>query len=178
MSILLLKACVKRGLKYIALILLGAFFLILLWPESARVPVKGATPADWHKDTFWYEPWGSSGVHKGMDIFAKKGTPLLAATSGWVIFTGNIAKGGNVVAVLGPKWRIHYYAHLDSIAVQTGWVAKGELIGAVGDTGNAKGKPAHLHYSKLSLVPYPWLVTTETQGWKKMFFLDPVGFDI
>ncbi|WP_284136468.1 hypothetical protein [Pseudoalteromonas obscura] len=53
------------------------------------------------------------------------------------------------------------------------WLSSGQPIGTLDDTGNAKGKPAHVHYSILSLVPLPWLVTLETQGWKKMFYLDP-----
>ena len=82
--------------------------------------------------------------------------------------------GGKVIAVLGPKWRIHYYAHLSSIDTRFGaLVSMGETIGAVGDTGNAAGKPPHLHYAVVTLIPYPWRWDGSTQGWKKMFFLDP-----
>lgn len=104
-----------------------------------------------------------------------KGTKLLSSTSGMVLYTGTISKGGKVIVVLGPKWKLHYYAHLESIDT-TGFslVKSGEIIGAVGDSGNAKGKPPHLHYSILSLLPHLWKATAETQGWKKMFFLDPV----
>lgn len=113
-------------------------------------------------------------MHKGIDIFAKNDTPVVAATSGFVLYSGTLAKGGNVIATLGPKWRIYYYAHLSAISDNaTGWVTQGTAIGKVGDTGNAKGKPAHLHYSVLSLFPYVWNITTETQGWKKAFYLDP-----
>jgi peptidoglycan LD-endopeptidase LytH len=113
-------------------------------------------------------------VHKGIDIFAKRSTPVIASTSGLVVYTGNIAMGGNVVAVLGPKWRMHYYAHLDSITAKTlSWASRGEAIGKVGNTGNAIGKPPHLHYSVLSLIPYPWRISMQTQGWKKMFFMNP-----
>ena len=52
-------------------------------------------------------------------------------------------------------------------------VGSGEIVGAVGDSGNAAGKQPHLHYSIISMLPYPWLMTTETQGWKKMFVLNP-----
>src|SRR4026208_1314945 len=83
-----------------------------LWPEQARIPVQGATARDWNKKSFWYEPWGRSGVHKGIDIFAPAGRPVVAAVPGWVIFRVSLGSGGNVVAVLGPKWRIHYFAHL------------------------------------------------------------------
>ena len=53
------------------------------------------------------------------------------------------------------------------------WVRGGETLGAVGSTGNAAGKPPHLHYTIITLVPYPWRVTAQPQGWQKMFFLDP-----
>ena len=87
-----------------------------------------------------------------------------------MIYTGNIAMGGNVVAILGPKWRIYYYAHLQTINAKSGnFVRKGDVIGSVGDSGSAKGKPPHLHYSVLSLIPYPWQILTATQGWKKIF---------
>jgi peptidoglycan LD-endopeptidase LytH len=158
-------------------ILLGALLLLavpFLLPEWPRIPVAGATAADWNPATFWYEPWGASGVHKGIDIFAKKGRPVIAPTYGITLFSGEIARGGQVVALLGPKLRIHYFAHLDATLVYPGEpVRTGSPLGRVGDSGNAKGKPAHLHYSVLTLVPYPWRADGSTQGWKKMFYLDP-----
>lgn len=158
-------------------LLIAIFVLItlgFLLPEDLEIPVEGATKNDWNHETFWYEPWGSSGVHKGIDIFGMKGTKVSSSTYGIVIYTGNLAKGGKVVAVLGPKWRVHYYAHLQSQTVSVGkMVNQNTEIGLLGDTGNAAGKPAHVHYSILSLFPLPWLFTTETQGWKKMFFLNP-----
>lgn len=161
--------------RYIAFLLILSIFLLgLLLPEKLTIPVKNAKTTDWNHKTFWYEPWGRSGVHKGIDIFAKKGTDLIAATSGMVIFKGNLKLGGHVLAVLGPKWRVHYYAHLDSSSVAIGeWVSQSKVIGTVGDSGNAKGKPAHVHYSIVTLLPYPWRWDGSTQGWKKMFYLNP-----
>ena len=161
--------------------LLFSFLIILVAgyaiPERVVMPVMGATSKDWNKDTFWYEPWGRSGVHKGIDIFARNGTDLVSTTDGVVLFQGSISLGGNVVLVLGPKWRLHYYAHLKVISVNRfDLVSAGQTIGSVGDTGNARGKPAHLHYSIITLVPYFWKATDETQGWKKMFFIDSGAF--
>lgn len=145
-----------------------------LLPEQMIIPVQDATTADWNEDTFWYEPWGASGVHKGIDIFAPKGQPALAAVGGVVVYSGQLRIGGEVVAVLGPKWRIHYYAHLDDRNVETGsLLGRGDKIGTVGNSGNAAGKPSHLHYSILSPIPYPWRFSARTQGWKKMFYLNP-----
>ena len=91
-----------------------------------------------------------------------------------VIFAGRIDRGGNVLLVLGPKWRVHYYAHMESAIASFGdAVPPGKAIGLVGDSGNASGKQSYLHYVILSIFPYPWLMDTETQGWKKMFYLDP-----
>ena len=146
----------------------------LLLPARGVIPVQNATSRDWNANSFWYAPWGKSGVHKGIDIFAKKGTPVIASASGLVVYTGNIAMGGNVVAILGSQWRIYYYAHLDSINTKTlSWASRGDPIGAVGNTGNAAGKAPHLHYSVLSLAPYPWRISTQTQGYKKMFYMNP-----
>lgn len=161
---------VKYTLFGFTLIILAGFAI----PENLVIPVQGATQNDWNHDTFWYEPWGSSGVHKGIDIFATKHTPVRSASSGIVFFSGVLGKGGNAIAVLGPKWRIHYFAHLEQRLVSVGAVVDTtKKIGTLGDTGNASGKPPHVHYSILSLIPIPWLATRESQGWKKMFFLNP-----
>lgn len=145
-----------------------------LVPEPILIPVSGASVKDWNSESFWYEPWGSSGVHKGIDIFAAQDTALLSTSHAVVLFQGRIAKGGNVVLTLGPKWRLHYYAHLSKVDVKLFEpIRAGSKIGAVGDSGNAKGKPPHLHYSLVTLLPYPWRITQESQGWKKMFYLDP-----
>ncbi|MCM5682671.1 M23 family metallopeptidase [Schlegelella sp. S2-27] len=146
----------------------------MLVPENPVIPVEGASARDWNPKSFWYEPWGASGVHKGIDIFAQQGQKVIAATAGLVIYRGEWGQGGKVVAVLGPKWRIHYYAHLSSYgAAPPVLVGSGSQVGTVGVSGNAAGKPPHLHYAVFSLVPLPWRYSTETQGWRKMFYLDP-----
>lgn len=164
------RTVARRTGTGILLVLLAGYLL----PERLLIPVEGATTSDWNEDTFWYEPWGASGVHKGIDIFAPKGKRVLAATGGLVIFDGSASRGGNIVLVLGPKWRVHYYAHMGSTSVGFGNVlSRGDAVGVVGDSGNAKGKQSHLHYVILSIVPYPWRADASTQGWKKMFYLDP-----
>lgn len=163
---------IKRPRKrYLLLALLLAWLLAPEWPQ---VPVQGAGSQDWHPKSFWFEPWGRSGVHKGIDIFARTGTPVVAPTYGLVLLRGEIDMGGKVMVVLGPKWCLHYFAHLDS---QSAWPGQpllpGSQLGTVGDSGNARGKPPHLHYAILSLLPYPWRADGSSQGWKKMFYLDP-----
>ena len=150
------------------------FLTILFLSGELAIPVAGATARDWNPRSFWYEPWGPSGVHKGIDIFAPKGRAVTAAGSGVVVFTGQWSAGGNVAIVLGAKWRFQYYAHLDSIAVHKAqWVSRGDAIGRVGNSGNAAGKPSHLHFTVVTAIPYPWLYSSARQGWKRIYFLDP-----
>lgn len=102
---------------------------------------------------------------------------MRASTSGIVIYCGDIRVGGNVILILGPKWRFHYYAHLKTI--DTGmfsFVNCKTKIGTVGTTGNAVGKQPHLHYSMMSLFPYIWKADGSPQGWKKMFYLNPIEY--
>ena len=162
--------------KYVGIV----FFIIVLGflvPEERIIPVEGASSKDWHKDTFWFEPWGSSGVHKGVDIFARNGAPVLGTTNMITLYRGEIAKGGKVIVALGPRWRVHYFAHLSKIDSNAGFfISKGEEIGEVGATGNAMGKQPHLHYSIVSLIPMPWRIDSSTQGYKKAFYLNPIEY--
>ncbi|MCL9806641.1 M23 family metallopeptidase [Flavobacterium amniphilum] len=161
--------------KKILLVLLTFILIVLALPESFKMPVTGATTSSYNKDSFWYYPWGKSGTHKGVDIFAKTGTPIVSSTKGIVLYSGQIKMGGNIVLVLGPKWRLHYYAHLDTIQTSVfSVVGHKDTIGTVGTSGNAKGKPSHLHYSIFTLIPYVWRADKTPQGWKKMFYLNPV----
>jgi murein DD-endopeptidase MepM/ murein hydrolase activator NlpD len=154
--------------------LLVPFLAVSAWPQRPIIPVVHATSRDWNPRSFWSEPWGASGVHKGIDIFARENTPVLSPVPGIVVFSGSLPRGGNVVAVLTTQWRLHYFAHLKRIDSGFGeLLATGTPLGTVGTTGNATGKPPHLHYSVLTLAPYPWRWDGSTQGWKKMFFLDP-----
>lgn len=163
--------------RKLLLCVLATLLIGLLLPQSFTMPVSGATAKDYNPNSFWYYPWGKSVTHKGVDIFAKKGTPIVAATSGLVVRCGNVPMGGNIVLVLGPKWRLHYYAHLQDITAGSfSWVSRGEAIGTVGDTGNALGKPPHLHYAIVTALPYPWRWDGDRQGWKKMFYLNPIDF--
>tara|TARA_R110002167_G_scaffold91083_25_gene245063 strand:- start:3730 stop:4326 length:597 start_codon:yes stop_codon:yes gene_type:complete len=157
---------------WVPLLLLGIGFL---WPQNLIIPVKGASTKSWDINSFWAYPWGTSVTHKGIDIFAIKGTDVISASDGIVIYTYEGGKGGKSVMVLGPKWRFHYYAHLDAIKTFIFKPLKqGMVLGTVGDTGNAKGKPPHLHYAITSPFPYPDRYDgNAVQGWKKMFHLNP-----
>ncbi|WP_273567192.1 M23 family metallopeptidase [Maribacter halichondriae] len=157
---------------WVPFVIIGLGFLL---PQNMIIPVKGATTKSWADDSFWAYPWGTSITHKGIDIFAEKGKAVVASTHGIVIYTYEGGKGGKSVMVLGPKWRFHYYAHLDEIKTfPLKPVKRGSILGTVGDTGNAKGKPPHLHYAITTPFPYFHLKdSVAVHGWKKMFYLDP-----
>ena len=68
---------IKILLLSLVVIILTIVLALFVLPEKITNPVLGATPKDWNHATFWYEPWGKSGVHKGIDIFGKKIRMLL-----------------------------------------------------------------------------------------------------
>ena len=166
--------------KRIKQIIIGILSIILvgfLVPQNLRMPVVGAGSNSYSHKTFWYEGWGSSIVHKGVDVFARKGTRINSSTLGLVLRTGELSKGGKFVLILGPKWRAHYYAHLDEIRTSAfSVVTSSTEIGTVGNTGNAKTTPPHLHYSIATIIPYPWRIDDAPLGWQKMFYLNPIDY--
>ena len=90
--------------------------------------------------------------HRGVDIFAPRGTPVLSATNGRVYRVETTRIGGKVVWVRdSDESQRVYYAHLDSQVVRDGMdVQRGTLLGFVGNTGNARTTPPHLHFSVYS----------------------------
>lgn len=87
--------------------------------------------------------------HQGTDIFAPAGTPLVAAENGVLARIGTGTLGGNKLWVVGESGNEYYYAHLSAFAegIGDGKVVKaGEVVGFVGDTGNARGTSPHLHF--------------------------------
>jgi murein DD-endopeptidase MepM/ murein hydrolase activator NlpD len=97
---------------------------------------------------FGAERDGGARAHRGVDIFAPRGTPALAAADAWVARVDSTPRGGNVVWLqsLFGNMRL-YYAHLDTQVVRRGqFVRAGEPVGTVGNTGNARTTPTHLHF--------------------------------
>ncbi len=116
-------------------------------PPPFTFPVKGA-----HS---YINSWGfarSGGrTHKGCDVMASRGTPLVACVTGIVsgVNRTNTGLGGLTVHIKGNNGYIYYYAHLDRIAtgITTGMAIKaGTTIGYVGNSGNARGGACHLHF--------------------------------
>lgn len=86
--------------------------------------------------------------HEGVDIFAPKGTPVVAPTDGYISRVGMNKLGGKVVWMRDLKrGHSYYFAHLDSQMVEPGMrVYQGHVLGLVGNTGNALRTPPHLHF--------------------------------
>lgn len=91
---------------------------------------------------------GGKRSHEGLDIFADRGTPVLAASDGRISSTGNRGLGGKQVwQRSGIFGNALYYAHLDSIIATVGQRVKiGDTLGLVGNTGNARTTSPHLHF--------------------------------
>ena len=103
-------------------------------------PIGGATV---FSDT-WGDARSSGRTHKGVDMWAEYGTPIVAVVSGSVEENSGGA-GGIGQYLTGDDGVSYYYAHLAWVE-GSGRVSAGQVIGAVGDTGNASGGPAHLHF--------------------------------
>jgi murein DD-endopeptidase MepM/ murein hydrolase activator NlpD len=131
-------------------------------PSDVAIPVAGVRKTQ-IADT-WGAPRSGGRSHTGVDIFAKRGTPVLSATDGILLRTGTNRLGGQIINVLGLGRQVHYYAHLDSYGrFKPGDVVlSGDTIGYVGTTGNARGTPPHLHYGiydseRGAVNPWPML---------------------
>ena len=101
--------------------------------------------------------------HKGNDLFAPIGTPLVAVTDGSVFFQGDPLVG-NAAYVNGHDGNTYYYAHLNDYGGGARSVKAGELIGHVGNTGDARSDPPQLHFeirpggpNGHAIDPYPTL---------------------
>ncbi|HSX21446.1 MAG TPA: M23 family metallopeptidase [Gaiellaceae bacterium] len=105
--------------------------------------------------TAWGDTFGSSrpdvsgGWHHGDDIFAPLGTPLLAIAHGTVFSVGFERLGGWRLWLRDDAGNLFYYAHLSAytpLAVDGAIVNAGDVLGFVGNSGDAEGAPYHLHF--------------------------------
>ena len=130
-------------------------------PKHLPIPVQGI-PSDQLVDT-WGNARSHGRVHLGIDIMAKRGTPILSATDGIIMKIGTGGAGGNAITIVSYALSQHYYAHLDHFgSFKVGdTVRTGDVIGYVGNTGNATAY--HLHYgiylypNRVAVNPYPYL---------------------
>lgn len=148
--------------RRVALVALLAWLLMLaayaLDPRPLGMPVRGLMPSA-AISTFG-APRSGGRRHQGVDLFARRGTPVVAAHDGVVLAPGTNRLGGIVVRTLGRRGVVCYYAHLDDVAagIETGTlVREGDVLGFVGNTGNARTTRPHLHFEvrplALALAP-------------------------
>ncbi len=113
------------------------------------VPVAGVRP-DHLQDTF-ADSRSAGRVHDAIDIPAPAGTPVLAAADGEILKLFQSERGGTTIYQLSAdKKLVFYYAHLQGYAdrlFEGKSVRQGEVIGYVGDSGNAGPGNYHLHFS-------------------------------
>ncbi len=114
-------------------------------PKGGRAcPVKGAVT---FTDTYG-APRSGGRRHQGVDMIAQKGTPVVALEGGSVSLKSSTL-GGITIYLYGKSGDTFYYAHLDGYASGIGSgdsVSAGELIGYVGNSGNARYTVSHLHF--------------------------------
>ena len=126
-------------------------------------PVQGADNEDvWSR--FGDPREAGKRTHEGVDIFKRRGTPVVAASDGTVNVVRDEGLGGKQIWIKDARLNIsHYYAHLDSQYVQEGaLISQGDTIGTVGNTGNASTTRPHLHYGMYlrgqgAIDPFPFI---------------------
>jgi peptidoglycan LD-endopeptidase LytH len=140
-------------------------------PPDTRLPIPVQGVLFTEIEDTWGAPRSGGRTHKGIDIFARRGTPIYAAAAGFVLRTGNSELGGNYVYTVGAGGRRYYYAHLDSFASNIEYgtpVTTETVIGYVGNTGNASTTPSHLHFGLYipgegAVNPFSLLVSRKTR---------------
>jgi len=125
-----------NGIADVNLIVIGQ---VITAPHAWLCP---APSAEFSNDYGYAEAGG--GKHEGVDMFAARGTPVQAPVSGTVERFPNPA-GGRAVELHGNDGNRYYFAHLDSYG-EGGKVGPGDVIGYVGNTGDAADTSPHLHF--------------------------------
>ena len=147
-----------RGLRDLKILLPFALLIAIWWAIKASGDVAG----NWHH---------------GDDIFAPLGAPILACADGVVFSVGWNDVGGNRLWLRDSQGNEFYYAHLSAFTplAKNGYHVKaGEVVGFVGNTGDAEGTPPHLHFEvhpfSLLFMGYDGAVdpTTYLDAWRRL----------
>ncbi len=141
----------------------GEYQLTVRSGASLAFPVAGAD-ARQIQSYFGADRDGGRRSHHGVDIFMPRGTPVVAGTAGRVSRVQVTSRGGKVIWLRDREQNQSlYYAHLDSQIVREGAIVRpGQVLGLVGNTGNARTTPPHLHFGiyrrgEGPVNPYPFL---------------------
>lgn len=144
----------------------GKFKVLIREMPSIGFPVKGKNSRA--ISSFFGDPRdGGSREHHGVDIFAARHTPVLAPSNASVTRVGEGEVGGRHVWLYDSKRSMYmYFAHLETRVVERGdKVIAGQQIGTVGNTGNARTTPPHLHfgiYRNGPIDPFNFIAETDT----------------
>lgn len=116
--------------------------------SDVPIPILFGVKVSDLEDT-WGDARSEGRVHEGIDILVPRGSLIVSPTKAIITSINAGGNGGNYVFTANPGGERYYYAHLDSFAegLEEGQVLEaGDLIGYVGNTGNASGGPTHLHF--------------------------------
>jgi len=142
---------------------------LALLAREIRVPLDGVDPANL-RSSFDERRGGGSRAHEALDFMAPRGTPIRSAARGRVLKLFRSVAGGLMVYAADSSERfILMYAHLDAYApgLRDGApLARGQLIGTVGSTGNANPSAPHLHFAIAR--------SADVKRWSKGRPVDPV----
>ena len=152
------------------------------WPDETRrppAPRRGGRGSDplvmpvvgvrWEelRDSFG-DPRPGGRAHRGIDIFASRWTEVVAVTEGTLTDVAQGGRAGRSLWLVGRDGRSYFYGHLEAWArgISDGLtVGPGELVGYVGNSGNAAGLPTHLHFEihdgDRAVNPYPVLASAQ-----------------
>ncbi len=136
--------------------------------QSLSIPVLLGVTLEDLEENFGDARGGGTRSHEGLDIVAPEGTPIASPTDAIVMRTGNGSSSGLYVRTMNPGGEQFVYMHLAAIAdgLSAGdIIERGDIVGFVGNTGNAIGGGAHLHFEirkNGATDPFPRLTQTFT----------------
>jgi murein DD-endopeptidase MepM/ murein hydrolase activator NlpD len=120
--------------------------------STPRPPVTAGRVCPAPNFTSWGQGWGASRgsrSHIGMDMMGRRGSPIVAIESGYIVREGRQSNGALRIVMQGVSGSKFYYGHMDKDLVRAGArVTRGQVIGLMGDTGSPGAVHLHFEYWK------------------------------